>query len=353
MALPSTLPLPPHPLEADVLQAHLILQNGYTAARDVVNLGQPDIQQVRYHMERVRLELVPLLNAISTDTSNPAIVSWCFAAATSFADLYVRLTQCETSTRYELNPGCNSCDVSDRPIDSEGSSVISIQPVTTGRRPRGRPCKIINEVYLREAIHPSRSIPKTKLAKVLGIHRNTLKKKMDELGIHSKYSTITDTDLDSLVKEYKVKKPDAGIRYVRGHLRSLGVRVQKKRVSAALRRVDRIGRLIRARNVIRRRKYFSSRPNALWHCDGHHKLIKYGFVIHGFIDGNCRTVCCAVSMFVLGPLTLNLRSPPFAPVPTISPVLSSNSSCQLQVYMVPHTGFVEIGEGKMCLFPHT
>jgi len=129
MALPSTLPLPPHPLEADVLQAHLILQNGYTAARDVVNLGQPDTQQVRYHMERVWLELVPLLNAISTDTSNLAIVSWCFTATTSFADLHVRLAQCETSTRYELNPGCNSCDVSHRPIDSEGSSVISVEQV--------------------------------------------------------------------------------------------------------------------------------------------------------------------------------------------------------------------------------
>ena len=46
--------------------------------------------------------------------------------------------------------------------------------------------------------------------------------------------------------------------------------------------------------MTRRRKYFSSSPNALWHCDGHHKLIKYGFVIHGFIDGNHRTVCCPI-----------------------------------------------------------
>jgi len=77
---------------------------------------------------------------------------------------------------------------------------------------------------------------------------------------------------------------------VRGHLRSTGIRIQKQRVLDSLRRVDRIGRFIRRRAAIRRRKYFSSRPNALWHCDGHHKLIKYGFVIHGFIDGNCRTV---------------------------------------------------------------
>jgi hypothetical protein len=108
--------------------------------------------------------------------------------------------------------------------------------------------------------------------------------------MHTKYSLIEDLDLDTLIRTYKIQKPDAGSRYVRGHLRSVGIRVQKQRVLDSLERVDRVGRFIRRRAVIRRRKYFSSRPNALWHCDGHHKLIKYGFVIHGFIDGNCRTV---------------------------------------------------------------
>ena len=181
-------------------------------------------------------------------------------------------------------------------IDSEESSVASIHPMTSERRPqRGRPCKVINEAYLREAAHPSQSISNVKLAKALGIHRCTLKKRMDELGIHRKYSAIEDGDLDLFIKDYKMKKPDAGFRYVRGHLCSLGIRVQKQHVLGALQRIDSVGRLIRKRLVIRRWKYFSPRPNALWHCDGHHKLIKYGFVIHGFIDGNCRTVCYAIT----------------------------------------------------------
>ena len=163
-------------------------------------------------------------------------------------------------------------------------------------RGRGRPQKVINEAYLREAAHPSRSICKTQLARALGVHRNTLRTKMDELGICSGYSLMDDAELDTLVKAYKVKRPGAGFRYVRGFLRSAGLRVQKQRVLDALQRVDRVGRFIRKCAVIRRRKYSSSRPNALWHCDGHHKLIKYGFVIHGFIDGNCRTVCCLVSL---------------------------------------------------------
>ena len=100
MALPSTLPPPPHPLEADISQAHAILQNGYAAAWNVLNLEQPDSHQANYHQEHIQLELVPFLDAISTSTSDPAMASWCFAAVTSFAELYNGLTQCETSFWY-------------------------------------------------------------------------------------------------------------------------------------------------------------------------------------------------------------------------------------------------------------
>ena len=175
---------------------------------------------------------------------------------------------------------------------SEGTSIATIHPVTIeNRQQRGCPRKVIDGAYLQEAAHSSRNISKTQLARALGIHRNTLKRKMDESGVYSGYSLIEDMDLDALVRAYKAQKPNVGFRYVRGHLRSVGIRVQKRRVLDSLKRVDRVWRFIRKCAVIHRRKYFSSRPNALWHCDGHHKLIKYGFVIHGFIDGNCRTVC--------------------------------------------------------------
>ncbi|KAJ7927346.1 hypothetical protein B0H13DRAFT_1598765, partial [Mycena leptocephala] len=47
---------------------------------------------------------------------------------------------------------------------------------------------------------------------------------------------------------------------------------------------------LRTHLAIRRRRYKVPRPNYLWHCDGYHKLIWWGIVIHGFIDGYCRTV---------------------------------------------------------------
>ena len=106
---------------------------------------------------------------------------------------------------------------------------------------RGHPHKVIDIEYLQEALHPSRNISRTKLAKVLGIHRKTLKRRIDDIGISCDYSTIRDLDLDSLIREYKAKKPDAGFHYVWGHLCSLGIHIQKQCVLDTLQRVDRIG----------------------------------------------------------------------------------------------------------------
>ncbi|KAI9458801.1 hypothetical protein HD554DRAFT_1979437, partial [Boletus coccyginus] len=61
--------------------------------------------------------------------------------------------------------------------------------------------------------------------------------------------------------------------------------VQYHRVVHSLRRLDRLGQVLRNCWIKRRRKYFVKRPNALWHIDGHHKLICWGIVIHGMIDG--------------------------------------------------------------------
>jgi hypothetical protein len=44
---------------------------------------------------------------------------------------------------------------------------------------------------------------------------------------------------------------------------------------------------------LQRREYHVSGPHAFWHIDGNHKLIKYGLVIHGGIDGFSRAVVFA------------------------------------------------------------
>jgi len=59
-----------------------------------------------------------------------------------------------------------------------------------------------------------------------------------------------------------------------------------------MRRVDPEGIVIRALQlkVTHRIFYHVRGPLALWHMDGNHKLIRWGFVIHGAIDGYSRKV---------------------------------------------------------------
>ena len=113
---------------------------------------------------------------------------------------------------------------------------------------------------------------------------------MRHYGIQRKYSSLTNTELDHIIAKFKARRPDSGVRYVIGYLRRQGYRVQYRRVLHSLRRLDHLGQVLRSRKMRRRRKYYVTRPNALWHIDGHHKLIQWGIVIHGAIDGFCRTV---------------------------------------------------------------
>ena len=42
--------------------------------------------------------------------------------------------------------------------------------------------------------------------------------------------------------------------------------------------------------VVSRRQYSVPWPSSLWHLEGHHSLIRWGFVVHGCIDGFSRRV---------------------------------------------------------------
>ena len=75
-----------------------------------------------------------------------------------------------------------------------------------------------------------------------------------------------------------------------GHLSSIGLHVQQRRVSKALVRVGPINSRLRWACLVQKRKYSVPEPNSLWHIDGHHSLIQWGFVIHGAIDGHSRLI---------------------------------------------------------------
>ena len=155
---------------------------------------------------------------------------------------------------------------------------------------RGRPAFEFNQEWLANAISPTRRLSLQKLAQTLGVHRNTLRRHLQINGLAKRFSDITDTDIDILVRHYKLGRPNAGLRFVLASFKSHGLNIQRERIRMSLQRIDPLGRIIRHQAAIRRRVYEAPRSNYVWHIDGHHKLIRWGIVIHGMIDGHCRTV---------------------------------------------------------------
>jgi hypothetical protein len=142
---------------------------------------------------------------------------------------------------------------------------------------------------LHEAFQGNRHIPKTVLANILGIDCKTLRTKLKEEGINSGFSTISDEELDTLLDDYHQENPTGGRAYVIGRLRANSLRIQRHRIIDSMNRVDRLGQGMRQEvGKKKRRHYQVPRPNSLWHIDGHHKLIAWGIVIHGVVDGSTR-----------------------------------------------------------------
>jgi len=173
-------------------------------------------------------------------------------------------------------------------MSSSAANITILTPVSTnGTGMRGCPRKNVDPNVLHEAFKANRWIPKTVLANVLGIDRNTLNTRLKELNIDSGFSDISDPELDAHVQEYLQENPARGCAYVIGCLRAASLCIQCEHVVDAMNHVDRLGQGLR-KQVGKKKKhkhYHVPCPNSLWHIDGHHKLIAWGTVIHAIANG--------------------------------------------------------------------
>ena len=128
------------------------------------------------------------------------------------------------------------------------------------------------------------------LATLLGIHQNTLHYKLRELGLSKPFSSLTNDELDRVIKIYKSLRPNSGLRYTMVFLHRHGLQVQRECIRMSLQHVDGLGHALRCNDTIMHWTYISRMSNAVWHLDGLHKLIQYGFVIHGTVDGHDHVV---------------------------------------------------------------
>ena len=113
-------------------------------------------------------------------------------------------------------------------------------------------------------------------AMLLQVSLSTLRRRMCEHGIRirDRYSNISDQELDRIITMVQHQNPNCGYRMMQGYVARLGHKVQQTRIREAMARTDPEGLVSRWCFTVQRRCYSVSSPNALWHIDGHHRLIR-------------------------------------------------------------------------------
>ena len=204
--------------------------------------------------------------------------------------------------------------------DSIGERAYS--SLTDSRRDGpGRPRYVIEEDQIRflREMH----FPWKKIADLLGVSESTLRRRRLMYGMtnleESSWTQITDFDLNRIVQEIQELTPNIGQARLLGALRSRGLNIQRWRVRNCLRALDPVGTVLRWRSAIYRRKYNVPTPNALWHIDSNHKLIRWRLITHVCVDGYSRIIiyahCCnnnkadtVLEQFVVGVNSYGLPS---------------------------------------------
>ena len=151
----------------------------------------------------------------------------------------------------------------------------------------GRPRVKVDEQQLEFLVESNFRI--IDIATIFDCSRRRVERRIKDLGL-DRYTSISEYDLDNLVRNIVVLHSQCGEKSVLSRLRSEGVRVQRQKIRDSLHRVDPEGVMNRLRCALHRRQYTVRSPNSLWHLDGYHKLIRWKLVIHGAIDGFSRLI---------------------------------------------------------------
>lgn len=137
------------------------------------------------------------------------------------------------------------------------------------------------------------------MADMLLVLRWTIKRRVVEFSLEE-ITGVTDMAnerLDGLVGQFMQEHGTVvQCSIINGYLRSLRIWIQRHWLRSSIARVDPINFRLSWPVVVSRRVHSFPGPNSLWHIDGHHSLVNWGFIIEGAIDGFLRYL---VSLSVL------------------------------------------------------
>ncbi|SCZ87923.1 BZ3500_MvSof-1268-A1-R1_Chr2-3g05391 [Microbotryum saponariae] len=129
------------------------------------------------------------------------------------------------------------------------------------------------------------------IALFTGVSSMTIMRRRKEYETPARITDISDADLEQRIRWLKENGSGfTGALGIAGILKSEGIVVPRQRLRSLLKAVDPQGTVDRWARRIVRRNYSVPFPMSLWHLDGNHKLSRWGFVIHGCIDGYSRMI---------------------------------------------------------------
>lgn len=190
---------------ANLFRAHQQISAACAHADILLNQDECDPLRLKVHLEKLTEDCLPLLEAMEMNEYDLLPKDWITEAVESLAHRVIDLHKVCTMAkqRYVLNSWCyyqNNCVC----VSREGHNVSQIEPITLKHSGnRGPPRKVVNPLWLHEAISPRRNISLTHLAKILGIHRHTLRNYMKHNNVTREFANLSQHDLDLLVKVCK------------------------------------------------------------------------------------------------------------------------------------------------------
>lgn len=119
----------------------------------------------------------------------------------------------------------------------------------------------------------------------------TLKEKLRKYCL-TRVRNVSDNELRNMVStELETSACSYGYRQMTEHLCiKFGINISKEAVRRVLKSLDPNGVSERRRHVIRRRVYDTDGPGHIYYIDGNDKLKRFGFAIHGCVDGFSRRI---------------------------------------------------------------
>ena len=214
------------------------------------------------------------------DPSSSAIGSSLAVSAERLLRAFVMLLTSTTSTVMEGNVAAMQTIVENLNrisslLDNQSGEPYGYHASVTFNGNRGRPKIDITSGVLNYFF--SHGFSATATAMLLQVSLSTIRRRMNDHGIRVRnlYSVISDAELDRAITSIQHQHPNCGYRMMSGYLAQLGHRVQQCRIREAMARTDPEGIISRWCNSVQRRQYSVPSPNALWHIDGNHRLIRY------------------------------------------------------------------------------